>query len=352
MGVKPFTLFTGDNLPIMRGMEDSIFDLIYLDPPFNKNKDFVSPIGSIAEGTGFKDWWVMDDVKAEEIGEIAERSPAAADLINLAGEIGKKGSQAYLIVMSIRLLEIKRLLKDTGSVFLHCDTAMSHWLKLLMDSIFGKDEFCSEISWERTEAQKVGKRFGANHDNILFYGKTKKRKWMDLRKPIPEDAKPSREYKPDENGRYFRKIDVVALPGHGGTSPRYEYKGFTPKTRWLMTEDKLRKLDEQGLLVFSRSGRPYRKQYWDNHPGTPYPDIWYDIGGGGHLSGSQRLGFKTQKPIELLSRIIEATTDEGDIVLDPFCGCATTLIAAQKLGREWVGIDQSPAAVKLIEVRM
>ena len=177
MPVNPHTLFTGDNLPIMRGMDSESVDLIYLDPPFNKKKDFIAPIGSKAEGAEFKDWWTMDDVKDEEIGEIGESYPPVSDLINTAGDISGESHRSYLIVMAIRLIEMKRLLKPTGSIYLHCDPTMSHWLKLLMDAIFDGKNFRNEIVWKRTTSRSDGKQWGRVTDTILFYTASKKFSW-------------------------------------------------------------------------------------------------------------------------------------------------------------------------------
>ncbi len=350
--IKPGTIFTSDNLPILRGMDSESVDLIYLDPPFNSNRNYAAPIGSKAAGAEFKDVWTLDDTDDAWWGELADAHPVLYRVIDGAGAAGGKGNKAYCIYMAVRLLELHRVLRSAGSIYLHCDPTMSHSLKLVLDAIFGAKNFRNEIVWRRTKSAKSTRgRLGRSHDIILFYSRGSKLTWNDPRLPLDSNEIP-KSYKRDAAGRYFRTIDVVALPAHGGQSPMYTYRGFTPKTRWLMTKDKLKKLDDDGLLVFSRTGRPYRKQYLDSHPGNPLSDLWNDISGGGQMSKTERTGYPTQKPLALLQRIIQASSNEGDIVLDPFCGCATACLAAESLRRRWIGIDISAKAFELINVRL
>lgn len=300
MGVEPYTLFTGDNLPVMRGMDDESVDLIYLDPPFNKKKDFIAPIGSKAEGAEFKDWWTMDDVKDEEIGEIGEKYPPISELIKTAGDISGESHRSYLIVMAIRFIEMKRILKPTGSIYLHCDPTMSHWLKLLMDAIFGSKNFRNEIIWHYYNKYSAGKKiFGRNYDQLFFYAGNK------------AIFNPQREK---------RKEPV----------------------KQLMRENRNGKLvnkrDEQGKLMYRISTDKKVDAVWTIPCVQP--------------ASKDSTGYPTQKPLTLLQRIVQASSNEGDVVLDPFCGCATTLVAAESLERKWIGIDQSPMAVKLVRERM
>ena len=352
LNVKPRTIFCRDNLDILEGINTACIDLIYLDPPFNKNKTFTSPIGSSAKGAGFKDIFREEDVKDEWVKSIEFESPKLHQYLFSVKQFSSNMNYCYLVYMAIRLIECRRILKESGSLYLHCDHTMSHYLKIVLDTIFGESHFKNEIVWQRTRGSKSSSvRYGRTHDTILFYAKTRAVKWSNPRMALPPGAIP-KAYKRDQNGRLYRTIDIVAEPSLGGNSPMYEYKGFTPKTRWRMTKDKLEKLDKQGLLVFSKTGRPYRKQYLDDHPGTPLTAWWGDIPGAGHMPKEERTGYATQKPLALMERIIEASSDKGDVVLDPFCGCATTCVAAEKLGRNWIGIDVGIGAYELVQERL
>lgn len=352
LNVKPRTIFCRDNLDILEGINTACIDLVYLDPPFNKNKIFTSPIGSSAKGAGFKDIFREEDVKDEWVKSIEFESPKLHQYLCGVKQFSNNINYCYLVYMAVRLIECRRILKDTGSLYLHCDHTMSHYLKIVLDTIFGEKNFKNEIVWQRTLASKsTGKRYGRTHDTLLFYGKTGKTTWRDPRIPMPDGAAP-KQYRRDQDGRLYRRVDVVALPAHGGKSPMYEYKGYTPKTRWLITKNKLQALDKKGLLVFSKSGRPYRKQYLDRHPGTPLTTWWGDIAGAGHMPREERTGYVTQKPLALLERIINASSRKGDVVLDPFCGCATTCVAAEKLGRDWIGIDVGIETYQLVQLRL
>lgn len=351
--VKPSTIFTGDNLPILRGMESNCVDLIYLDPPFNSKHNYAAPIGSAAAGAEFKDTWTLNDIKEEWHHEIAELNPALYHLLLTARLTAGKSMLSYLIYMAVRLIELQRILKDTGSIYLHCDTTASHYLKLMLDSIFGHKNFRNEISWRRTEGSKSNKkRFGNCTDQLLFYVKSPQTNLTEQRLPFASTTgKPPKNYVKDEHGRYYRRIDIVAEPSLGGSSPMYTYKGFTPTTRWRISKAKLQQLDKEGKLVFSKTGRPYRKQYLDEHPGTPLTNFWDDIKGAGHMPVVERTNYPTQKPLALLRRIIEASSKENDLILDPFCGCATACVAAQDTNRKWIGIDIAKKAAELIKLR-
>ncbi len=308
MGVEPYTLFTGDNLPVMRGMDDESVDLIYLDPPFNKKKDFIAPIGSKAEGAEFKDWWTMDDVKAEEIGEIGEKYPAVSDLINTAGEISGKSHRSYLVVMAIRLIEMKRLLKPTGSIYLHCDPTMSHWLKLVMDVIFGHLNFLNEVLWCYSTSGRSprGKRrkWAQKHDVLLFYSKNKNKVKNDCTLPCSQAYIDSHYKQLDDEGNRCRK-----------------------------------RIDQGKERIYYPSEGMNGNDWWS--------DIPYE-----NSQSKSRTGYPTQKPLPLLERLVKASSSKGGVVLDPFCGCATTLVASQMLERKWIGIDQSVKAVDLVKIRM
>ena len=285
------TIWTGDNLTVMRGINDACVDLIYLDPPFNSNRDYGAPIGSKAAGAAFKDTWTLSDVDVHEHGELADRNPGAYAVIEAARQTHGKGMQSYLIMMAVRLLEMQRILKDTGSIYLHCDQTASHYLKLLMDSVFGKQHFMNEIIWYYKNASRGKKKLAKSHDAILWYSKS--------------DA-------------YTFNRDDILVPFESG-----------------MTEWRYKKGGQSGKKA----------------PKGKTPDDVIIMPSLNAMS-KERTGYPTQKPLALLDRIIQASSNKGDMVLDPFCGCATTLVAADRLGRHWAGIDLSPLAIKLVNERL
>ena len=284
------TIFCRDNVEVLRGMDSDSVDLIYLDPPFNKKKTFTAPIGSKAEGASFKDYWAEEDTKDEWIGLIADEHPVLHDFLEGITRVGDKSNKYYLVYMAVRLLELKRILKPTGSVYLHCDPTMSHYLKLLMDCTLGANHFQNEIIWHYDYGARRKGRYGKKHDVIFWYSKT-------------ED--------------YIFNRDSILVP-------------FASKmTEWRYTKG-------------GQAGKEMPK-------GKVPSDVW-DIKL--NAMSSERLGYPTQKPVELLKRIINGSTSEKDMVLDPFCGCATTCVAAEQLGRQWIGIDVSPRAFDLVKLRL
>ena len=290
------TLFTGDNLPILRRIDSGSIDLIYADPPFNSNRNYSAPIGSEAAGAAFRDTWTLSDVDLAWHGELADRSPALYQIISAAGLSHSKGMQAYLISMAVRLIEMKRVLADTGSVYLHCDPTAGAYLKTLMDAIFGAHMFRNEIVWCYSVPGNATKHFPRKHDTILFY------------------AMP--------NASFNR--DAVRVPYSPRTLERSKYAG-------------------QGF------GSQSARNLGSKSRGKLVEDYWTDIP---FAPRRERVGYPTQKPLALLERIITASSNPGDTILDPFCGCATTLVAAEKLDRKWVGIDLSDLAVTLVKRRM
>ncbi|MBC6437785.1 MAG: HNH endonuclease [Rhodobacteraceae bacterium] len=350
---KSGTVWTGDNLHVMRGINSECVDLIYLDPPFNSNRMYKAPIGSIAAGAAFKDMWTLDDVDVYEHGELAERSPAAHDVIKAARTCHGKGMMSYLIFMAVRLIEMKRILKPSGSIWLHCDDAAGHYLKLLMDGIFGKDNYQNEITWERVKG--AGKRggnepqnFGRSTDRLFFYTGTDPHtfNYKAVSKPYPNFKR--RFNRVDEKGRYYRRSPF--RPPGLGPAPNlcYEYKGVFPPhvSGWLMTKANLELLENSGNLEWE-NGKPYKKQ----RPGSGIlpNNCWTDINIPGRKESTK---YPTQKPLALLERIIKASSNEGDMVFDPFCGCATTLVSADRLNRQWAGADLSSLAIKLVNERI
>lgn len=353
---KNRTMWTGDNLDIMRGMNSESVDLIYLDPPFNSNRDYAAPIGSEAAGAAFKDTWTLDDVDEAWHGEIAERDQALYAIIDAAGYAHGKGMKSYLIMMSVRLLEMQRILKDTGSVFLHCDPTASHYLKSLMDAIFGAGNFRNEIVWARTLAKALTKRrLPSNHDVLLSYQMTDRSNWNNDAAFIPYDPKnldekTSAKYRHIDTGGRLYRLDNLTNPNSNRPNLTYEFLGVTRVWRW--TKERMQAAYDAGLVVQGKPGNvPQLKRYLHEQKGRPISDIWPDIPPI-NSQAQERIGYPTQKPLALLDRIIKVASNEGDTILDPFCGCATACIAAEKNVREWVGIDISPKALDLVKSRM
>ncbi len=350
------TLWTGDNLDILRGMNSETVDLIYLDPPFNSNRNYEAPVGSKAAGAAFKDTWSLSDLDVAWMGLIADERPAIAHTLKAAGFSHGKGMQSYLTMMAVRLLEMHRVLKPTGSIYLHCDPTASHYLKQLMDAVFGVKEYRNEISWKRTTT-KGDYRQGATNwprvrDIVLCYGKDARQSQYYQQFVPYSDEYIERSYRhiESETGRHYR-LDNLAAPG-GGTRghPQYTFLGVT--RFWRYNAEKMQALYEAGRVIQTGPGRvPAYKRYLDEMPGVAIGDSWDDIP---PVQGAakERVGYPTQKPLALLERIIQASSNPGDVVLDPFAGCATTCVAADKLERQWVGIDISPTAVDLVNTRL
>ncbi len=340
------TIWTGDNLPIMRGMNSESVDLIYLDPPFNSNTNYAAPIGSKAAGAEFKDTWTLTDINVEWVNLIESKHPALYRVLLAAMTSSDK---SYLIYMAARLLEIRRILKPKGSIYLHCDPTMSHYLKLLMDAVFGKRKFRNEIIWKRNSSHNDSKAFGRVVDSLLFYGPPIRTD--SVRVPLSTDYTEKFYRHRDHRGLY--RHDNIIRSASMGERPNltYEYKGFTPPFGWRMTKDKITALDAENRIAWSASGRPYLKRYLSENKGQVPSAIWTDISPiSGHAK--ERVGYPTQKPVALLARIIQASSNTGDMVLDPFCGCATASITAQGLHRQSLGIDISPKAADLVQQRM
>ena len=350
------TLWTGDNLDIMRGMNSETVDLIYLDPPFNSNRDYAAPIGSEAAGAAFKDTWTLDDVDEAWHGEVADREPILYAIIDAAGLSHGKGMKSYLIMMAVRLMEMRRLLKETGSIYLHCDPTASHYLKTLMDAIFGAGNFRNDIVWKRKagrgETQNAAIRFGVTSDVLLFHARSSATVLNRQYRPNNPAYIASKFTHIDHRGRRYR-LDNLTSP-----SPRpnlaYEYKGHKPpKNGWAVSRERMEQMDREGRIYFpsDKSKRLQRIRFLDELPGETVDTLWDDIPPI-NSQAHERVGYPTQKPLALLDRIIKASSNEGDTVLDPFAGCATACVAAERLQREWVGIDLSPLAAKLVKSRL
>ncbi|MXZ56500.1 MAG: hypothetical protein F4227_00630 [Gammaproteobacteria bacterium] len=291
------TIFTGDCLDVMRRMNSECVDLIYLDPPFNSNANYAAPVGSEAAGAEFKDTWGLDDLKVAWHALIQQEHPDLYQYLKAVLDMHSKSMMAYLIYMVVRIMEMKRLLKPTGSIYLHCDPYASHYLKLLLDVIFGKECFRNEIVWCYTGPGAPNqKQFSRKHDIIHWFSKSEKWKFNNQLVRVPH-KKPI---------------------GQGGTS-----------AKWANGED-----------------------VYEKYQNGKIPETWWSNFSPVGRIKSERVGYPTQKPLALLNRIIKASSHEDDVILDPFCGCATACIAAEMLGRQWAGIDVSPKAAELVKLRM
>ena len=363
----PNALFYGDNLAVLRErVADESVDLVYLDPPFNSNASynvlFREKTGeeSPAQIQAFMDsWeWTTETEYTYEYEIIGNPSVPASvkDMIGAYRQfIGRNDMMAYLVMMTPRLVELRRVLKPTGSIYLHCDPTASHYLKLLMDSVFGVRHFRTEITWKRTSAQsdtRQGRQqHGRVHDTLLFYTKTSNWNWNPVYTPYDEDYINDfyRHIEPD-TGRRFTLDNITGPGGAAKGNPSYEVMGIT--RYWRYSQERMQELMDEGRIVQTSPGAvPRYKRYLDEMPGVPLQDVWTDIGPIGSRA-RERLGYPTQKPEALLERIIRASSNEGDVVLDPFCGCGTAVAAAHKLGRQWLGIDITHLAVALMKNRL
>ncbi len=355
-------LYFGDNLDILREhfAEESV-DLIYLDPPFNSNATYNvlfkehSGERSTAQITAFDDTWHWGKESQKTFHELVTHGPRkVADLVQALSQfLGPNDMLAYLTMMAIRLVELHRVLKPTGSIYLHCDPTASHYLKLVMDAVFGPQSFRNEIVWQRTSAHNDPKKYGRNYDCILYYGKSGNVTWNELRTPYDPDYIRSHYGQKNDRGHYTTR-DMTA-PDHGTPSPglRYAWNGvWPPKGRtWTCTIDKMREYDTKGLLSYSADGMPRLKRYLDDMKGVPIQALWTDVPPV-NSQAKERLGYPTQKPEALLERIIKASSNESDVVLDPFCGCGTAISVAERLRRRWIGIDITHLAITLIRHRL
>jgi DNA modification methylase len=363
-------LFYGDNLEVLRGKDaqqrpyipEQSVDLVYLDPPFNSRQDynvlFAEKDGdrSAAQITAFKDTWEWNLESQASYEEIVERGGRVADAMRAFKTLlGNTDMMAYLAMMAPRLVELRRVLKATGSIYLHCDPTASHYLKLLMDSVFGPQNFLTEIIWKRSsahnDAKQGRKQHGRIHDVILFYSKSPEYTWNLVHTDYDEDYLSSfYKYVEPGTGRRYRLGDLTGPGGAAKGNPSYEVMGVT--RYWRYSQAKMQELIQEGRVVQTKSGGvPAYKRYLDEMKGVTLQDIWNDIPPIA-AQAQERLGYPTQKPEALLERILRASSNEGDVVLDPFCGCGTTVQVAQKLNRKWIGIDITHLAIGLIKTRL
>jgi DNA modification methylase len=361
-------LYYGDNLTILRDRDRSpsgSVDLVYLDPPFNSNRSYNVLFGqkhgieAQAQIEAFSDTWTWtQETERLYFDLISGAAPAkVADAIQaMHGLLGENDVLAYLVMMAARLVELHRVLKPTGSIYLHCDPTASHYLKMLMDAVFGAVNFKTEIVWKRSAAHSDTKQgrvqHGRLHDVILFYTKGPAWTWNPIYIPYDPTYVES-HYSSVEpgTGRRFQLDNLTAAKPGGDTL--YEWNGVRPYPGryWAYSRAKMEEFERQGRLVYTKTGMPRYKRYLDEMPGVPLQDVWTDIDPI-NSQAQERLGYPTQKPVALLRRIIESSSNPGDVVLDPFCGCGTTVAAAQALGRKWIGIDITYIAVDLIRRRL
>jgi site-specific DNA-methyltransferase (adenine-specific) len=352
-------LYYGDNLSVLREhIADESVDLIYLDPPFNSNANynilFKSPTGqdNDAQIEAFEDTWHWNDTAEAAFDDVMKSGYTKAfDLLNaIRSFLGENDMMAYLSMMAIRLIELHRVLKSTGSLYLHCDPTASHYLKLLLDGVFGAANFQNEISWKRSHPKgHAFTRFASSHDIIFAYGKQRDLAlWNPVWLEHPIDRAEAQYSNFDEQGRRYQLTSLLN-PNTNRPNLTYEFKGVTRVWRW--TKERMLEADKEGRIVVPKEGKgiPRYKRFLDEQHGIPAGDFWDDIP---IASGKERLGYPTQKPLALLERIIGASSNEGDVILDPFCGCGTAVHAAEKMGRKWIGIDITHLAVSLIEKRM
>ncbi len=362
-GLTPNTLFYGDNLDVLRQrIADGTVDLIYIDPPFNSNRNYFvlfkdrTGRASAAQDEAFTDTWVWGEDSEAHYNEILLHCPnrdMAVTIEALRRVLRETPMMAYLVAMSLRLIEMHRVLKPTGSLYLHCDPTASHYLKIILDVVFSPQNFRSEVIWKRTSAHSSAKRFGPVHDVILYFVKSDAAKWRPLHTGY-DAAYISSHYRADENGRYFTLSDLTGAGTRSGPSGQ-DWRGFSPDGKgrhWATTPDDLDRMDQEGRIYWPvKGGWPRYVRYLDELRGVPLQDVWDDIAPI-NAKASERLGYPTQKPLALLERIVSASSDPGDVVLDCFCGCGTTVTAAQKLGRQWIGIDITAVAVGIIKSRL
>ena len=357
----PNTLYYGDNLNILRQyIPDESVDLVYLDPPFKSNASYnvlfreKSGEDSPAQIKAFTDTW--------EWTQEAERTydqdiilhpgtpPAVKDMIAAFRQfIGQNDMMAYLVMMTPRLVELRRVLKPTGSLYLHCDPTAGHYLKLLLDTMFGATNFKNEIVWKRSAAHNDAKACGNTHDIIFSYAKDKaKFVWNKQYQSYDlEYVRTHYRHKADD-GRLFRTDNLTATGLSGGG---YEYEWNGVSRIWRCPRETMERLNNEGRIRYTRNGVAEYIRYLDEMPGVPLQDVWTDIPPI-NSQAKERLGYQTQKPEALLERIIQASSNEGDVVLDPFCGCGTAVAAAEKLKRRWIGIDITHLAVALMKSRL
>ena len=360
---SPNQLYYGDNLDVLRlHFLDESVDLVYLDPPFNSNANY-NVLFAERDGTqaaaqikAFEDTWRWDEGAARAYADVVEAGGRVSQVMQAFRTfLGESDVLAYLSMMAPRLVELRRVLRPTGSLYLHCDPTASHYLKLLLDAVFGPECFLNEIIWKRTSAHSSAKRYGPVHDVILFYGRTDQYKWNRIFQDYDAAYIETFFDQTDQDGRRWKRADMTGAGiRHGETGLPWRGIDITAKGRhWGSPPSVLDELDRKGRVHWPKKedGMPRLKQYPEDLQGVPLQDVWPDVRPLHNLA-AERLGYPTQKPETLLDRIILSSTSEGEVVLDPFCGCGTTIASAQRLKRAWIGIDVTNLAITLIRHRL
>ena len=355
MNKESNSLYTGDCLHVLKNLDSESVDLIYLDPPFNSKKMYHAQAGSKSVGASFKDVWSWKDVDSESFDCMVEKYPYLNAYLYAVESTGGREAKAYTAYMWQRVVDLYRVLKPTGSFYLHCDAAAAHYLKIMCDGVFGVKNFRNEIVWLRTHGGKTSSRnLPRNSDTIFRYTKSDDYTWNPIRFDL-NDKDLAIYKKDDHDGRGKYCCYPIRSPSYSKTLI-YDYvnndgKSYTPPPNgWRLKESRIRDLENDGRLYFTEKCI-YEKAYMEDRIkiGKGISNIWSDIP---IVRGLEKTGYPTQKPIALLSRIIESSSKEGDVVLDPFCGCGTACIASQRLNRRWIGIDISEKAKELVTERV
>ena len=348
------TLYEMDNLIVLRGMNSETVDLIATDPPFNTKRNRSGTAGQYEDKWTWlekatkkrPDQWKWNEIHPKWLEEIEDNHKALHSAIKTAETCQDQDTAAFLCFLSVRLLEMHRILKPTGSIYLHCDSTASHYIKTCMDAIFGKKNFRNEIVWQRASGRAKGSQhesrsLGRDTDNIFHYSKSDTYIHNAVTRPLTEAEIIEKFPLIDENGRRYNTDTPIFCQPSMGSRPNlcYEYKGVVNPhpSGWRVSKKRLIEMDKAGYIIWREGKRPLRKAYADEYKGKPIGSLWADIP---IAAGNERTGSPDQKPLKLYKRMIEASSKEGDLVLDPFCGCATTIIAADNLKRRWIGIDR------------
>ena len=366
MNVKNRTLFCGDNLPVLRGINSGSVDLVATDPPFNSKRVFDAPVTSSAAGSSFTDKWRWDEVAGEWYDLLATEHAGVKEVIEAAAVIeggavnggvdtgrAKNSIAAYLCWLAPRLIEMKRVLKPAGTIWLHCDDAADSYLRLLMDAIWGRAAFQNAVTWKRQSSNNSAARCGRISDTLLFYsgaGAT----WNNGRHELSPTQLARYKHNDADRGRY--KLDNLTAARPDSDSGKFEWRGTRPgpSRGWAHTIEQLEKWWSEGRIAAKRDGTPRLdglKVYLSDSTGQKLQSIWTDIPRVGNTA-AERTGYPTQKPVALYERIIRASSNEGDVVFDPFCGCSTTLLAAERLGRRWIGCDKGDKTAEVVAAQM
>ena len=351
-------LYFGDNLDILReNVADESVDLIYIDPPFNSNATYNvlfrerSGQDSAAQITAFEDTWTWSIESEIAFQDVVTSGPEKlGDLLQAMRRfLGQNDMMAYLTMMAQRMAELHRVLKPTGSVYLHCDPTASHYLKLMLDAVFGNGNYKNEIVWKRSSAHNDSGTCGRTHDIIFLYTKDRlKLTWNNQYQEYDRSYVESHYRRKTEDGRIYRTDNLTATSLSGG-GYEYEWNGVT--RLWRSPRETMERLHNDGRIHYTRNGVAEYIRFLDEMPGVPLQDLWTDLPPI-NSQAKERLGFQTQKPEALLERIINASSNEGDVVLDPFCGCGTAIAVAERLKRRWIGIDITHVAISLMKSRL